>query len=65
MVETTTDALVGTLGGVMALGIMANVAGNMMGGNNHHHHRREERREERKERKQVQRRQNTVKDSFW
>ena len=59
MVETT-DALVGTLGGVMALGVMANVAGKMMGDD-----RGRGRREERKERKQVKRRQSTVRDSFW
>ena len=68
MVETTTDALVGTLGGVMALGVMANVAGKMMGGRGRNcecNHRKSERREERKERKQVKRRQSTVRDSFW
>jgi hypothetical protein len=40
----STDALVGTVGGLMAIGIMANVAGKMMNGE-HHRHRHQERRQ--------------------
>ena len=75
MVETTTDALVGTLGGVMALGVMANVAGNMMNGgrrrrmdDDDHCHRRKEcmrKKQEKNHPKKQVRRESTVRDSFW
>jgi hypothetical protein len=34
----TTDALVGTVGGLLALGLVTNMAGRMMDNGHHHHH---------------------------
>jgi len=67
MVETT-DALVGTLGGVMALGIMANVAGKMMGDDHQRCNRRKEcmrKKQEKNHPRKMRERRDTVRDSFW
>jgi hypothetical protein len=42
---SSTDALVGTVGGLLALGIVTHMAGDMMG--NHHHHSNRRRRKKR------------------